>query len=102
MRPRLKRILPCDSSMVTLASISTMVGGRACWGSRWACDPDFVSCIVMFTADRISRGNGVAGLAASATAGNAAAVPALVASANPVYADAGHPPRPCWSPQAWW
>ncbi len=47
-----------------------------------------VSCIVMFTADRISRGNGVAGLAASATAGNAAAVPALVASANPVYADA--------------
>jgi len=47
-----------------------------------------ISCIVMFTADRISRGNGVAGLAASATAGNAAAVPALVASANPVYADA--------------
>jgi 2-keto-3-deoxygluconate permease len=47
-----------------------------------------VSSVVMFTADRISRGNGVAGLAASATAGNAAAVPALVASANPVYADA--------------
>jgi 2-keto-3-deoxygluconate permease len=47
-----------------------------------------ISCIVMFTADRISRGNGVAGLAASATAGNAAAVPALVASANPIYADA--------------
>ena len=47
-----------------------------------------VSCMVMFLADRISRGNGVAGLAASATAGNAAAVPALVASANPVYAEA--------------
>lgn len=47
-----------------------------------------VSCCVMFLADKISRGNGVAGLAASATAGNAAAVPALVASANPVYAEA--------------
>ena len=47
-----------------------------------------VSCCVMFLADRVSRGNGVAGLAASATAGNAAAVPALVASANPVYAEA--------------
>lgn len=47
-----------------------------------------VSCTVMFLADKISRGNGVAGLAASATAGNAAAVPALVAAANPVYADA--------------
>lgn len=47
-----------------------------------------VSCTVMFLADRVSRGNGVAGLAASATAGNAAAVPALVAAANPVYADA--------------
>jgi len=47
-----------------------------------------VSCCVMFLADKISRGNGMAGLAASATAGNAAAVPALVASANPVYAEA--------------
>lgn len=47
-----------------------------------------VSCTVMFLADRVSRGNGVAGLAASATAGNAAAVPALVAATNPVYADA--------------
>jgi 2-keto-3-deoxygluconate permease len=47
-----------------------------------------ISCTVMFLADKISRGNGVAGLAASATAGNAAAVPALVASANPVYAEA--------------
>lgn len=47
-----------------------------------------ISCTVMFVADKISRGNGVAGLAASATAGNAAAVPALVAAANPVYADA--------------
>ncbi|HEX2759772.1 MAG TPA: 2-keto-3-deoxygluconate permease [Rhizomicrobium sp.] len=47
-----------------------------------------ISCTVMFLADRVSRGNGVAGLAASATAGNAAAVPALVAAANPVYADA--------------
>jgi len=47
-----------------------------------------VSCSVMFLADKISRGNGVAGLAASATAGNAAAVPALVAHANPAYAEA--------------
>jgi 2-keto-3-deoxygluconate permease len=47
-----------------------------------------ISSIAMFLADRISRGNGVAGLAAAATAGNAAAVPALVAAANPAYAEA--------------
>ena len=47
-----------------------------------------VSSLVMFSADKLARGNGVAGLAAAATAGNAAAVPALVASANPAYAAA--------------
>jgi 2-keto-3-deoxygluconate permease len=47
-----------------------------------------ISSVVMFSADRIARGNGVAGLAAAATAGNAAAVPALVAAANPLYAAA--------------
>lgn len=47
-----------------------------------------VSSCVMWSADRLSRGNGVAGLAAAATAGNAAAVPALVAAANPAYAQA--------------
>jgi len=47
-----------------------------------------ISCCVMWSADRLARGNGVAGLAAAATAGNAAAVPALVASANPAYAQA--------------
>lgn len=47
-----------------------------------------VSSATMFLADKISGGNGVAGLAAAATAGNAAAVPALVAAANPDYAAA--------------
>ncbi len=44
-----------------------------------------ISCTVMFLADRISGGKGLAGLAAAATA---AAVPALVAAANPAYAKA--------------
>jgi 2-keto-3-deoxygluconate permease len=47
-----------------------------------------VSSCVMLLADKISGGQGVAGLAAAATAGNAAAVPALVAAANPAYAAA--------------
>jgi 2-keto-3-deoxygluconate permease len=42
----------------------------------------------LFLGDRLSGGNGVAGLAAASTAGNAAAVPALVAAANPAYSDA--------------
>jgi 2-keto-3-deoxygluconate permease len=47
-----------------------------------------VSGIVLFFADRLTGGNGVAGLAAASTAGNAAAVPALVAAANPAYTQA--------------
>ncbi len=42
----------------------------------------------LFLADKLTGGTGVAGLAAASTAGNAAAVPALVVAANPVYADA--------------
>ena len=44
-----------------------------------------VSGALLFLADKITGGNGTAGLAAASTAGNAAAVPALVAAANPVY-----------------
>jgi len=39
----------------------------------------------LFIADRLTGGNGTAGLAAASTAGNAAAVPAIVAAANPAY-----------------
>jgi 2-keto-3-deoxygluconate permease len=39
----------------------------------------------LFLVDRLTGGNGTAGLAAASTAGNAAAVPAIVAAANPVY-----------------
>jgi 2-keto-3-deoxygluconate permease len=46
------------------------------------------SGVLLFLADRLTGGNGVAGLAAASTAGNAAAVPALVAAANPAYTEA--------------
>jgi len=47
-----------------------------------------VSGSLLFVVDRLTGGSGVAGLAASTTASNAAAVPALVAAANPIYAEA--------------
>jgi 2-keto-3-deoxygluconate permease len=50
-----------------------------------------VSGAVLLMADRLTGGNGTAGVAAATTAGNAAAVPALVASANHAYAAAAAP-----------
>ncbi|MDR5816265.1 2-keto-3-deoxygluconate permease [Caballeronia sp. LZ033] len=47
-----------------------------------------VTGIPLYFADRLSGGTGVAGAAAANTAGNAAAVPALIAAANPVYNEA--------------
>ncbi|QCR38625.1 2-keto-3-deoxygluconate permease [Nissabacter sp. SGAir0207] len=47
-----------------------------------------VSGGALFLIDRATGGTGVAGVAAASTAGNAAGVPAIVAAANPVYADA--------------
>ncbi|MBE7498665.1 MAG: 2-keto-3-deoxygluconate permease [Verrucomicrobiaceae bacterium] len=43
---------------------------------------------LLLCVDKLTGGNGLAGLAASSTTGNAAAVPALVATANPAYAEA--------------
>jgi len=45
----------------------------------------------LFVADRLTGGNGVAGVAAASTAGNAAAVPAIIAAANPAYKEAAGP-----------
>jgi len=44
-----------------------------------------VTGVVLILADKLTSGNGTAGIAAATTAGNAAAVPAIVASANPTY-----------------
>jgi len=44
-----------------------------------------ITGIVLFTVDRLTGGNGTAGLAAASPAGDAAAVPAIVAAANPAY-----------------
>jgi 2-keto-3-deoxygluconate permease len=50
-----------------------------------------LSGAVLLVVDRLTGGNGTAGVAAATTAGNAAAVPALVASANHAYAAAAAP-----------
>ncbi|MGB7193916.1 MAG: 2-keto-3-deoxygluconate permease, partial [Collimonas pratensis] len=47
-----------------------------------------VSGIPLYFVDRLTGGNGVAGVAAASTAGNAATVPAIIAAANPAYAEA--------------
>lgn len=44
-----------------------------------------VTGTVLVIADKLTGGTGVGGIAAASTAGNAAAVPAIVAAANPVY-----------------
>ena len=66
-------------------------GRRACSASALGVAVVVVTGIPLFFADRLTGGNGVAGVAAASTAGNAAAVPAIVAAANPAYADAAGP-----------
>jgi 2-keto-3-deoxygluconate permease len=51
----------------------------------------FVGGAVLFFADKLTGGSGLAGLAAATTAGNAATVPMLVAAANPAYLPAAGP-----------
>jgi 2-keto-3-deoxygluconate permease len=50
-----------------------------------------ISGPVLIFMDRLTGGNGVSGIAAASSAGNSAAVPALVAAANPAYAAAAKP-----------
>jgi 4-hydroxythreonine-4-phosphate dehydrogenase len=50
-----------------------------------------VSGVALLTVDRLCGGTGLAGVGAATTAGNAAAVPALVAAANHKYAEAAAP-----------
>ncbi|TIH28620.1 2-keto-3-deoxygluconate permease [Subtercola vilae] len=50
-----------------------------------------VGAVVLFFADRATGGSGLGGLAAASTAGNAAAVPMLVAAANHAYLPAAGP-----------
>jgi 2-keto-3-deoxygluconate permease len=50
-----------------------------------------VSGTVLILADKLAGGSGVAGIAAASTAANAAAVPAIIAAANPIYAEAAAP-----------
>ncbi|QET02413.1 MULTISPECIES: 2-keto-3-deoxygluconate permease [Cupriavidus] len=47
-----------------------------------------ITGFTLYFADRLTGGTGVAGVAAASTAGNAAAVPTLIAAANPVYEEA--------------
>jgi 2-keto-3-deoxygluconate permease len=60
-------------------------------GLLLGCGVVLVSGSVLLVADRLTGGDGVAGLAAASTAANSAAVPAIVASANPAYAAAAGP-----------
>jgi 2-keto-3-deoxygluconate permease len=48
----------------------------------------FAGGAVLLLADKLTGGDGVAGIAAATTAGNAALVPAIIAAANPIYAPA--------------
>lgn len=48
----------------------------------------FVSALFLIPIDRLVGGNGTAGMAAASTAGNAVAVPMLIAAADPTYAAA--------------
>jgi 2-keto-3-deoxygluconate permease len=51
----------------------------------------FFSSPALIAVDRLSGGKGTAGIAAATTAGNASAVPMLVAAANPDYSEAAGP-----------
>jgi 2-keto-3-deoxygluconate permease len=48
-----------------------------------------ITGVALFALDRLTGGDGEGGLAASTTAGNAAAVPLALAAVNPAYSNVG-------------
>ena len=97
--PAMRRFL-CDAAPVLIPFFALALGFGLNLGTVWSAGllglglgaaVLIIGGAVLFAADKATGGNGVAGLAAATTAGNAATVPALVAAANPVYGPASGP-----------
>jgi 2-keto-3-deoxygluconate permease len=89
MRDWLKRAVPVLIPFFAFA-LGSSIDLKSVWragllGIGLALFVFVVTGAVLVLADKFTGGNGVAGIAAATTAGNAAAVPAIVASVNPAY-----------------